>query len=40
MFEKTIAMVWIDMDTFIKYLISVDDNGTLYLTEKLQEVIK
>ena len=40
MFEKTITMVWIDMDTFIKYLISIDDNGTLFLSEQNQKVVK
>ena len=40
MFEKTITMVWIDMDTFTKYLISVDDNGTLFLSERKPEVVK
>lgn len=40
MFDKTIAMVWIDMDTFIKYLISIDDNGTLFLSEQNPKVVK
>ena len=40
MFDKVIVDVWIDMDTFTKYLISVDDNGTLFLSEQNPKVIK
>jgi len=40
MFDKTIVDIWFDPDTFNKFLISIDDNGTLFLTEKLPEVIK
>jgi hypothetical protein len=37
MFEKTITTMWIDNDSFNMYLISIDDNGIFYLTERLPE---
>jgi hypothetical protein len=40
MFDKTIVDVWFDEDSFHQFLISVNDEGTLFLTEKLPEVIK
>jgi len=40
MFDKTIIDVWFDEDSFHQFLISVNDEGTLFLTEKLPEVIK
>jgi hypothetical protein len=40
MFEKTIVDIWFDPDTFNQFLISVDDEGTLFLTEKKPEVVR
>lgn len=40
MFEKTIVDIWFDPDTFNQFLISVNDEGTLFLTENFPEVIK
>lgn len=40
MFEKTIVDIWFDEDSFHQFLISVNDKGILYLTEKLPEVVK
>jgi hypothetical protein len=40
MFEKTIVDIWFDPDTFNQFLISVNDEGTLFLTEKFPEVVK
>jgi hypothetical protein len=40
MFEKTIVDVWFDPDTFNQFLISVNDEGTLFLTERKPEVVK
>jgi len=40
MFDKTIIDIWFDKDSFHQFLISVNDEGTLFLTEKLPEVIK
>jgi hypothetical protein len=37
MFDKTILNMW-EKDGFT-YLISVDDNGTLFLTERKPEVV-
>jgi len=40
MFDKVIVDMWFDPDTFNQFLISIDDNGILYLTERLPKVIK
>jgi len=40
MFDKTIIMQWIDLSSFHMFLISVNDDGTLFLTERLPEVVK
>lgn len=39
MFDKTIIDTWIDYDSFNKYIISIDDNNILYITERLPEVV-
>jgi len=38
MFDKTILDMW-EKDGFT-YLISIDDNGVLFLTERKTEVLK
>ena len=40
MFDKTIVDIWFDEDSFHQFLISVDDSGTLFLTERTPEVVK
>jgi hypothetical protein len=41
MFNKTIIAEWIDPDNFNQYLISFDDNGVLFLTERLRtDIVK
>lgn len=39
MFDKTILDMWFDGNTFHKYIISIDDNNILYITEELPEKI-
>jgi len=39
MFEKTIIDIWFDEDSFHQFLISVNDEGTLFLTERKPEVV-
>ena len=39
MFDKTILDMWFDPDSFNAYSISIDDNGTLFLTERLPEKV-
>ena len=39
MLEKTIVDIWFD-ENFHQFQISINDEGTLFLTEKLPEVIK
>jgi len=38
MFDKTIVDMWEKNGT--TFLISIDDNGTLFITERKSEVIK
>jgi len=40
MFDKIIITLWTDNTTFNMYLISIDDSGTLFLTERKPEVVK
>jgi len=40
MFDKTILDMWFDDDSFHMFLISVDDKGTLFLTEREPERVR
>ena len=40
MFDKTIVDIWFDEDSFHQFLISVNDEGTLFLTERKSETVK
>ena len=40
MFDKTIIDIWVDEKSSHEFLISVDDNGTLFLTERKQGIVK
>ena len=40
MFEKTIITIWEDKESKHQFLISIDDNGTLFLTERKIKVGK
>jgi hypothetical protein len=40
MFDKTIVDIWFDEDSFHQFLISVNDEGTLFLTERKPETVK
>lgn len=37
MFDKTILDIWFDDESFNMFLISVDEKGTLFLTEREPE---
>jgi hypothetical protein len=38
--DKTIIDLWIDLESFNKYIICIDDNNILYIREQKPEVVK